>query len=75
MLSLRNNFVSVLFFNQLSQDISHAILQEQEEAFQQLINGNFNVDRQGTDVFLQITSESELLNLRQITRLPLFIKF
>ena len=75
MLSLRKNFVSVLFFNQLSQDISHTILSEQEDVFQQLMNGNYDVDRQGADVFLQITSETELLNLRQITSLPLFIKF
>ena len=70
----RKNIVSVLFFNQLSQDISHLILSEQEEIFQQLMGGNFQVNRHGTDVFLQITSETELLNLRQITRLPLFIK-
>ena len=75
MLSVRKNIVSVLFFNQLSQDICHTVLQEQEDVFQQLMDGNFKVDRQGVDVFLHITSESELLNVRQITRLPLFIKF
>ena len=75
MLVFRKNIVSVLFLNQISQDISHLILSEQEETFQQLMSGNFQINRQGTDVFLQITSETELLNLRQITRLPLFIKF
>ena len=75
MLVTGNNLVSVLFYNQLSQDISHAILNEQEEACQQLLHGNFKTTRNGTDLFLQITSETELLNIRKITSLPLFIKF
>ena len=67
--------VSVLFENHLSQDISHAILFENEEAFLQLMNGNFKMSRHGADVFLQINSETELLHIRQITRIPLFMKF
>ena len=75
MLVTGNNLVSVLFYNQLSQDISHAILNENEEACQQLLRGNFKTTRNGADLFLQITSETELLNIRKITSLPLFIKF
>ena len=73
MISTNNQLVSVLFFNQLSQDISHAILQEQEDIFQELMGGNFQLSREGSDIFLQITSQTELLSLRQITKLPLFI--
>jgi len=75
MLVTGNNLVSVLFYNQLSQDISHTLLNEQEEACQQLLHGNFKTTRNGADLFLQITSETELLNIRKITSLPLFIKF
>ncbi|MBK0402495.1 hypothetical protein I5M27_05825 [Adhaeribacter sp. BT258] len=69
------NQVSVLFQNNLSQDISHAILFENEDVFIQLMGGNFKTSREGTDVFLQINSETELLNIRQITRMPMFMKF
>ena len=73
--ALTSQQVSILFHNQLSQDISHAILHENDEAFQQLMEGNFKTRREGRDVFLHISTESELLNIRQITRIPLFMKF
>lgn len=75
MLLLKKNVVSVLFFNQFSQDIFHTLLPEHDDAFQQLMSGSFTIDRQGADLFLHITTETELMNLRQITKLPLFIKF
>ena len=67
--------VSVLFQHNRSQDISHAILYENEDAFLQLMSGNFKTSREGADVFLQISSDTELLNIRQITKIPLFMKF
>ncbi|MFC5271202.1 hypothetical protein [Adhaeribacter terreus] len=67
--------VSVLFRNFHSEDISHAVLFENDDAFQKLMGGNFKITRRGADVFLQISSETELLHLRQITRIPLFMKF
>lgn len=73
MLFTGKDLVSVLFYNHLSQAISHAILAEHEEACQRLLQGDFTFSREGSDVFLQITSKAELVNLRQITKLPLFI--
>src|SRR5690606_4134390 len=67
--------VSVLFRNNLSQDISHVVLFENEEAFLQLMAGNFKTRRVGADVFLQISSETELLHIRRIVQVPLFMKF
>ena len=73
--SLKSNLVSVLFQNVISAELSHTILDESETVFQQLMGGSFKVSRIGADVFLEITSESELLYLRQLTRIPLFMKF
>ena len=73
--SLKSNLVSVLFQNVISAELSHTILDESETVFQQLMGGSFKVSRIGADVFLEITSESEFLYLRQISRIPLFMKF
>jgi hypothetical protein len=66
--------VSILFQNQHSHDLAHAILYEDEDAFLQLMTGNFVASREGADIFLKITTETELQHIRQITRIPLFIK-
>ena len=71
----RRKLVSVLFHNQLSKDISHVILDENEDIFQQLVKGNFRTKRHGKDFWLEITSETEMLRIRQITRIPMFMNF
>ncbi|KAA9340728.1 hypothetical protein [Adhaeribacter soli] len=69
------NAVSILFHNQMSKDFSHAVFLEREEALEALMGGGFNYSREGSDIFLQIASETELLHIRRITKIPLFIKF
>jgi hypothetical protein len=69
------NAVSILFHNQMSQDFSHAVFFEKEEAVEALVKGKFNISREGSDIFLKIASETELLHIRRITKIPLFIKF
>ena len=68
------NAVSILFHNQMSEDFSHAVFFE-EQVFEALKGGGFKYSREGSDIFLQICTETELLHIRQITQIPLFIKF
>lgn len=69
------NQVSITFHNRLSQDLSHAVLYENEESFQELMKYGFKISRKGSDMVLYVNSETELYKVRQITQIPLFIKF
>lgn len=67
--------ISILFHNQLSRDISHVVLSENDEAFSGLMEAGLRSSRQGCNLILYINSETELFKIRRITQIPLFIKF
>lgn len=70
-----SNQVSVTFFNRLSADISHTLLYENDDSFNQLMDCGLPVFRMGTDIMLVVSSETEIQQVRRITQTPLFIKF
>jgi hypothetical protein len=70
-----SNQVSITFFNSLSSDFSHALLYENDESFSELMNSGLQILRDGYDVLLFVSSETDLYKVRQITQIPLFIKF
>ncbi|MBK0403947.1 hypothetical protein I5M27_13210 [Adhaeribacter sp. BT258] len=70
-----SNQVSVTFFNRLSADVSHTLLYENDEIFSELMNSGLQVQRDGFDIMLFVSTETELYKVRRITQIPLFIKF
>ncbi|MFC5271592.1 hypothetical protein [Adhaeribacter terreus] len=70
-----SNQVSVTFFNSLSADISHTLLSENDEIFIELMESGLPVLRDGFNVMLFVSTETELYKVRRITQIPLFIKF
>jgi hypothetical protein len=75
MYSIAANKFSITFHNQVSSDISHDLMYDHEDTFLNLMNAGFKTIRDGFNISLFLTTETELYKVRHITQTPLFIKF
>jgi hypothetical protein len=75
MYSIAANKFSITFHNQVSADISHLLLYEHEDTLLNLMSAGFKTIREGCNIALFLTTETELYKVRHITQTPLFIKF
>ena len=65
--------VSVTFHSLSSGEIEHAIFHEKDEAFGKLMQAGFKSIRKGKQISIFVKSTAEMVALRKITHIPLFI--